>query len=145
MKLRFATMVEGVEHLLREKISPLLEDDFALNDIRMAGSLLALSRLAREDEVALKVEEHGRLRALFTDAAEVIDNAALADRLRSAAVAPLAGLRLSELDAETGRLRSLLVELHADVEVQTGDEARRINRDIWTLLRDIEAQRAPKA
>lgn len=145
MKLRLATIVEGVEHLLKEKISPLLSDDFAINDVRMASRLLAMTRLAREDEVALKVEEHELLRALFADAAGVVDDASLATRLRDVAGSPPPGLTISALDAETGRLRTLLVDLHAHVEEQADEAARRIDRDIWRLLGKVEQPRAPRA
>ena len=145
MKLRVETLMEGVEIALREQIAPLIDDAFAADALRMAQSLLAITRLARDDEVALKVEELGRLRAIFADAEGIVDDSGLADRLRLAADGEAPGLRVSELDSEIGYLRGLLVELHAYVEEQTGERAARIDREIWRSLREIEMQRAPRA
>ena len=145
MKLRLATIVERVEDILRGRILPLLDDDFAKNEIHLSASLLSMTRMAREDEVALKVDELDKLRDIFAQAAGVVEDAALSERLRTAAGSALPGLTISALDAETGRLRALLVDLHAHVEEMAGDDARRIDREIWRLMRDVEAKRAPRA
>lgn len=145
MKLRHSTIIEGVEYVLSEKIRPLLEDGFADNDLRMAISLLAISRLAREDEVAVIVQEHDWIRALFADAAPIVRDPALAARLADAASGRDESLRLPDLDAGTAGLRALLVELHAHLESLESDEARRLDQAIWRMLRDVEAARAPRA
>ena len=146
MKLRPGTVLEGIEEALRDRIAPLLSDHpFAANDMRMALSLLAIVRLGRDDEVALKVEENRRLREIFADAAESVEDHELAGRLRNAGNSEDPGLRISQLDAETGRLRQLLVELHAWADARDDDEAKRIGRSIWRALRDIEMPRAARA
>ncbi|MDG2002218.1 MAG: hypothetical protein P8J20_02705 [Novosphingobium sp.] len=145
MKLRTETVLEGIAEALRDRIAPNLDDGFAANDARIAQTLLAITRLARDDEVANKVEENRRLREIFLDAAPAIDDPTFAERLEAASRTRDPGLRIAELDAETGRLRNLLVELHAHVEQQEGEEARRIDQSIWRALRDIEAPRAPRA
>ncbi len=111
----------------------------------MAQSLLAILRLSREDEVALKVLENQRLRAIFAEATGLSGDPDLSRRLRDAASSRDPGLRIAELDAETGRLRNLLVELHAHVDARDDDAAKRIGQAIWRALRDIEAPRAARA
>lgn len=145
MKLRVETVMAGVEAALREQIAPLVDDAFASDALRMAQSLLAIVRLSRDDEVALKVEELDRLRAIFADAAEFVGDKGLAGRLNRAASGEAPDLRISELDAEIGRQRDLLVELHAHVENREGKDTDRIGRDIWRTLREIEMKRAPRA
>jgi hypothetical protein len=145
MKLRTETVLEGIADALRDRIAPRLEDGFAANDARIAQTLLAITRLARDDEVANKVEENRRLREIFTDAAGMLGDAELAARLKTAGGSRDPGLRISQLDAETGRLRTLLVELHAHVEQQDDEQAKHIDQAIWRALRDIEAPRAPRA
>jgi len=145
MKLRTETVLEGIAEALRDRIAPRLDDAFAANDARMAQSLLAIIRLAHDDEVANKVEENRRMREIFADAAKVVDDRDLATRLDMAGESHDPGLRISQLDAETGRLRNLLVELHAHVERQEGEEAKRVSQGIWGALRDIEMPRAARA
>jgi hypothetical protein len=146
MKLRPDTVLEGVAETLRDKIAPKLDDPFAANDLRMAQTLLAIVRLSREDEVALKVEENHRMREIFTDAACAVGDLGLAERLAKAGKSQDPGLRISELDDETRRLRELLVELHSHVDAREDDEdAKRIGQAIWRTLRDIEMPRAARA
>jgi hypothetical protein len=144
MKLTGATVLEGVVDALREQVSPRLSDGFASEAARMAQSLIAIVGRAGDDAVVIRVEENARMRAIFADAAEVAEGD-LAVRLSGAAQGSDPGLRISELDVETGRLRTLLVELHTWLELQEGVEARRIDREIWKAMRDFEMARAPRA
>jgi hypothetical protein len=146
MKLRPGTVIEGIEETLRDRIAPLLADQpFAANDLRMALSLLAIVRLGRDDDVALKVEENRRLREIFADAAGSVTDPELAARTADAGRSQDPGLRISELDAETGRLRKLLVELHDHVDNRDDEQAKGISQAIWLALREIEMPRAARA
>ncbi len=146
MKLRPGTVIQGIEETLRDRIAPLLADQpFAANDLRMALSLLAIVRLGRDDEVSLKVEENRRLREIFTEAAGSVGDPGLAGRLREAGASSDPGLGIGELDAETGRLRKLLVELHDLVDRRDDEQAKDISQSIWRALRDIEMPRAARA
>lgn len=145
MKLRTESVLEGIAEALRDRIAPQVSDDYAANAARMAQSLLAIVRLARDDEVALKVEENRRMREIFAEGAEIIEDEQLASRLAAAAASQDPSLRIGELDAETGRLRALLVELHTDLDTRQDDSAIRLGQSIWRALRDIELPRAPRA
>jgi len=145
MKLRRTTILAGIEHTLREKIAPLIGDDFARNDLYMTATLVSIEREERDTMVALMVEEHERLRALFGDAASVIEDPALGDRLKAAAQAPVRqNLRISALEKVTGELRDLLVELHRYVEARDDSAARDLDRAIWRAIRDTEDSRNPR-
>ncbi len=143
MKLRRTTILQVIETKLTRDIMPLLSDDFAHNDLRMAASLLAIDRMERENAVALQVEEHERLRALFADAAAIVDDAALRERLQAAASGRTANFRLSALEAETGALRGLLVALHEHVEARGDPASREMDQAIWRAIRDTERSRNP--
>ena len=145
MKLRLDTVVRGVEKVIADDLAPLLGDPFAQDAARRAQALLAIVRTFRDDEVALKVAEHDRLRAIFADAASIVCDDHLAARLKQAIAAPETALTHSALDIETGRLRSLLVDLHAHAEDQGSESAAALCRRIWTTLREIEAGRTPRA
>lgn len=143
MKLRRTTILQQIETLLTQDIMPIVPDDFARNDVRMAASLLAIDRAERENAVALMVEEHARLRALFAEAADAVVDAGLRERLASAAANSTANFRLSALEAETGALRDLLVDLHVHVEGLDDEAARAIDRAIWRAIRDTERASNP--
>jgi len=145
MKLTSDTVLQGVADALRDQIAPLIDDAFAADATRMAQSLLNIVRLARDDEVAIRVGENRLMRDIFTQAAPVLGDGDLGSRIAEAAQSSDPGLRISELDAETGRLRDLLVELHAHVEDLSGDPARALDQAIWRAMRDIEMPRAPRA
>ena len=85
MKLRRTTILAGIENALREKILPLIDDDFARNEVHLAATLVSVERDERDTMAALLVEEHERLRALFAQAAGIIGETALKVRLDNAA------------------------------------------------------------
>ena len=145
MKLSFDTILTGISEALRDQISPKLDDSFDKDVSRLAQTLLNIVALARDDEVAIRVEENRRMREIFGKAAEVVDDSALAARLADAALSADPGLRISELDRETGRLRTLLVELHALLEEMSCSDSQTISQAIWRSMRDAEMARAPRA
>lgn len=144
MKLTGATVLEGVADALRDQVSPQLSDAFASEAARMAQSLIAIVGRAGDDAAAIRVEENARMRAIFAEAASVAGGD-LSAQLAEAAKSSDPGLRISELDAETGRLRTLLVELHRWLEQQDSPEARVLDQQIWRAMREFEMARAPRA
>jgi hypothetical protein len=144
MRLTGERVLEGVADALRDQVSPHLGDPFAAEAARMAQSLIAIVGRAGEDAAAIRVAENAAIRVLFARAAGVVTDAGLAGRVAAAACSADPGLKISELDAETGRLRALLVELHSALEVHEGPEARALDQAIWRALRDFEMARAPR-
>lgn len=145
MKLRRTTILAGIENALREKILPLIDDDFARNEVHLAATLVSVERDERDTMAALLVEEHERLRALFAQAAGIIGETALKVRLDNAAGGRTGNLRISALEAQTGELRDLLVELHEHVEARDDAAALELDRAIWRAIRDTERARNPAA
>ncbi|MBV1687314.1 hypothetical protein KRR38_06405 [Novosphingobium sp. G106] len=141
MRLTHETVLEGVAVALRDQVSPNLTDAFAADAARMAQSLITIVSRASDDAVAIRVEENARIRALLGQGGALFGDASLA----AAAQSGDPGLRISELDAETGRLRTLLVGLQARVELRDDPEARALDQAIWQALRDFETARAPRA
>jgi hypothetical protein len=144
MKLTAVSVLEGVADALRDQISPNLGDAFAAEAARMAAALITIVGRAGDDAVAIRVEENARMRAIFARAAAIVPEQEFAARLTAAAQSSDPGLRINELDAETGRLRGLLVELHGWLEGQSQADARSLDQEIWRALRDFEMARAPR-
>ncbi|RZK03531.1 MAG: hypothetical protein EOO76_02530 [Novosphingobium sp.] len=133
MKLTGEIVLEGVIDALRDQVAPQLTDAFAADAARMAQSLIAIVGRAGDDAAAIRVAENARIRELLGQGG-----------LSEAAASQDPGLKISELDAENGRLRALLVELHARVEAEDGAEARALDQAIWRALRAFEMARAPR-
>jgi len=144
MRLTIEKVLEGVADALREQISPHLDDTFAAEAARMATSLITIAGRAGGDAVAIRVEENARIRQLLGSGAGMVVDAEFAAELAEAAGSGDPGLRISQLDAETGRLRALLVRLHAELEGQDSQPAKLFAQEIWRALRDFEMARAPR-
>jgi hypothetical protein len=143
MNFTIPSAVKGVAELLRTRITPEVGDNYLANMARMATSVLNISANWADDAAALRVQENAAIRALLGEVAGIAGGE-LAVRLGEAARSADPGLRISELDGENHRLRLLLVEAQAWLEVQPDDAAKAMSRRIWRLLEEIEMTRAPR-
>lgn len=144
MKLTMETTLHGIVSALNDQILPAVEAPFAKEVTRLAAMLTTVMANGVDDAAAARIWENGALRTLFSQAG-ALATGSLAERLAEASRSVDPGYRISELDAENGRLRNLLVELHALVEVREDAEARALDRQIWQLLGDIHERRAPRS
>jgi hypothetical protein len=144
MNLTIETALFGIGKTLRERVTPAVHEPFAAEMSRLASMLVDICANWVEDAAVVRVEENTRLRALFVEAGAIVPDGQLARRLADAALSADPGLRISELDRENGRLRTLLVELHAHIEGMNTSEARSLDQRIWRILEDVHASRAPR-
>lgn len=144
MNLTIEATLHGIGQTLRDRIAPAVQDPFAGEAARLAGLLLTLNASWIDDAAAVRVAENAAIRSLFADAGPAIGDSGLARPIAEAAQSSDPGLRISELDRESNRLRALLCELHAHLETQTGASARALAQCIWRLLDQLEAARAPR-
>ena len=144
MNLTLETVLHGVAATLRDRVTPAVGDSFAAEMSRLAAMLVTIAANGVEDAAAARVWENAALRDLFADAPIGLDPA-LRTRLIEAARSVDPGLKISELDRENDRLRKLLVELQAEVEVDESAAAQALNTRIWSLLRAAEERRAPRS
>ena len=145
MRLTIEQTLKGVAANLGEQVIPALDSAFAIAATRMATALISIAAATCDDAAAIRVEENAKMRSLFADVAGEVSDESLVQLLTEAAQSRDPGLRISQLDAETGRLRTLLVALHAHVEEQPGEAAKAIDARIWTLLAETEEARRPRA
>ena len=143
MNFTIPSAVKGVGALLRDRILPEIGDNYAANMARMATAVLNISANWADNAAALRVAENAAIRALLGEAAGLVGGD-LAGRLAEAARSADPGLRVSELDSENHRLRLLLVETQAVLEVRDDRAARAMDQRTWRLLDEIEMKRAPR-
>ena len=138
MNFNIPSAVKGVGELLRTRILPEIGDNYAANMARMATAVLNISANWADNAAGLRVAENAAIRALLGEAAGLVGGG-----LAEAAQSADPGLRVSELDAENHRLRLLLVEAQASIELRNDAPARAMDQRIWRLLEQIEMARAP--
>lgn len=143
MKLTIEASLHRIGQVLSERVAPVVEDDFAAQSARLAGRLLNICANWIDDAAEIRVAENAAIRALLGEAAPIAGGQ-FSSRLAMAASSFDPGLKLSTLDAESHRLRTLLVALHADMHDRDDDAARGMEQRIWSLLEEIEMRRAPR-
>lgn len=134
MKPDVARFLEVAAMHLLVRTAPELRHAYAQGDVAVLAGMLAAVGEEFERAAARRVEENRALRELFARALPAVEEPGLRARLEEAAASQDPGLRVSELEQENGRLRALLIELHAHVEEQPGADARRIEEAIWAEL-----------
>jgi hypothetical protein len=134
----------GLGELLRDQISPEIGDPFAAQMARLSCLLLKICANGVDDAAEVRVNENGAIRAILAEAAALVGDPPLAERLIEAGASSDPGLKLTVLDSENHRLRGLLVLAQTALESQTGSAARLLDQRIWQLLEAIEAARAPR-
>lgn len=139
--LTMAVMLEGLAEALRDKVQPALAGDpYASEQLRLSCVLLTLAAQQVDGLAAVRVSENSRMRALLGEAAAIVGGD-LSARLALERVGAEPGYRISELDAEGGRLRNLLVELHGALEALDDAAASAMHRRIWGLLQAMDEGR----
>ncbi len=100
----------------------------------MIASMLSLVGDEWDRAASRRIEENDSLRAIFRDAAKVTNSSALNARLTKLGATRDGDFRISALESNNCMLRAALIELHAQIETESGPEARRIEDIIWKEL-----------
>ena len=135
--------LNGLGEFLRDKIAPAIDDPFIAPMTRLSGMLLRICTNAVDDAAEIRVEENAAIRTILGDAAALVP-APLAEKLSAAASSADPGLKISVLDAENHRLRTILVAAHVALEDKADAAALALDQAIWCLLESAEAKRAPR-
>jgi hypothetical protein len=135
--------LHSLDEFLRDKIAPAIDDPYIAPMARLSGMLLRICAKGVDDAAELRVEENAAIRGILGEAAALVP-APLADQLNEAATSTDLGLKISVLDHENHRLRLLLVNAQAALEVSNNSAALTLDQHIWRLLESAEAKRAPR-
>src|SRR5260370_25133025 len=102
--------------------------------IGMIATMLALAGEDWDRAASRRLEENRRLREIFREAAKVIKKPGLNARLTELVQTQDEDFRISALERNNCVLRATLIELHAQVESESGPEARRLEGSICSEL-----------
>ncbi len=123
-------------------IAPEMRTPFGQQSVGLLSMLLALAAQDYDGAAARLVEENSAVTELLARARTVAADPDLHQRIDAALDEPPAhDLRVSALQKENDRLRSLLIDVHAEVEAMPGEAARAMNEAIWDEIRESTRRR----
>ena len=128
-----SVLLEAGKTLIRE-VLPATTDTHVQGTLHMLSILLKYSAIDYERGADNRVADITEMRSILIDAAKVIDDRSLAQRLMATAGTRESSLRLSELDRVSDCLKTQFIELHAYVENCEAKWARELERQMLSFL-----------
>ena len=128
---RFLEVVSA--HLL-QRTAPALEAGYEQSSVMTLAILLGVAREEVDRAAARRFEENAALREFFREWQRVVEKEELRSRIISASGGSDPSLRVPDLEKSNATLRALLIEMHAQIEEQEGDEARACEDALWREL-----------
>ncbi len=136
-------MTRSFERILTD-IAPHLSSEYAVGSSSVIGLMMFQTATEFDRAAEIRVEENAAMRNIFADAVGVVPSGDLRSRLEQAAASQDPSLKISELDQANDELSALLIDLQAYAETMEGEEARRLEAQIWDeLARAATARRLP--
>jgi hypothetical protein len=119
---------------LIQRVVPAISPTYHQGTIGMIATLLSIASEEWDRAASRRFEENQRLREIFRDGATVIKDLSMSARLARLAATCDTDLRISALEESNCELRAALIDLHVQVESQSGSEARKLEETIWAEL-----------
>lgn len=146
MKPDMPEVLALIGRLIQDDAVPALGDSYAGAQLQRAIPLLAAVAEEFERAASRRLAELNALRALFAQAAPLVDQAPLARALAAAvAAAPdpddPAQWRVTALDQRLSEQRALLVSLQAWAEAQAGPAVDALRQALWAELAESTRRR----
>lgn len=122
-------------------LAPQLPQGYAQGSVSLLGFMMMLSAQEYDRAADIRAAENADFRALFAEIADSVNDTALRARLKVAANAKDASLKISSLDTANHELRRLLIEAQSHIEARGSREAE---KKIWNVLRAAADRRVLK-
>ena len=119
---------------LLERVVPEISPSYHQGTIGMVASILSMASEEWDRAASRRIEENSRLRELFRESSSIVIDETLKRHLMQLSETRDNDFHISALEKNNCELRSALIELHAQIESQTGAEALRIEAAIWIEL-----------
>lgn len=129
---------------LSAEVAPALEGQYKGGHAAMIGLIGGMAAAAFENAVDIRLKEIAAMRSIFQEAESVVTEPPLASRLSRASVhVHPKDHKVSTLNEIHDGLTTLLIDLHAHIEVQTSPGAKAIDQQIWRYLLSSAGERMP--
>ncbi len=132
----------GIAGQLLVQIMPEVRTPIAGQTLTLSAALLSMVAQEFDRAASRLVEENRAVRTLLADARGVVGEPSLRSRI-DAETADLQehDFHVSALQAVNDRLRTLLTDVHAEIEATPGDVAANLNERIWDELKESTRRR----
>lgn len=142
MRMELEKMLLTFHGSLLTQVAPALGADYNAGSVGVMSMGLYLAAQQYERGADTLTIDNRETRAIFGDAAAVVQDAELTVQLRAAANSVDASFRITELENNNNKLNELLIKLHVNIEEQSGAKARELERRILAHLKaSAERQR----
>ena len=116
---------------LMTRVLPAISPTYHQGTVGMVATLLVIAADEWDRGASRRLEENEAIRALFRRASAIVSDKSLANKLTQLANTTDSDYRVSALENNNCILRAALIELHIQIESQSGNEAREIENAIW--------------
>ena len=134
MKPDLGRFLEVASAHLLQRSAPALDGGYEQSPVMTLAVLLGIAREEVDRAAARRFEENQALREFFRKWQGAVDDEALRSRMVAASEGSDPSLRVPDLEESNAGLRALLVDVHAQIEEQVGDEARACEDALWREL-----------
>ncbi|MEX0839024.1 MAG: hypothetical protein WD034_05765 [Parvibaculum sp.] len=134
MKPDVDLVMQGFFGTLLMDVAPHLNAEYSMGNVGIMGMMMFMTAEEHDRAAEIRVAENTEMRALFAEAARVVEDTGLKTRLGEAAISRDASLRIKALDAANAVLSDVLIELQAYVEASKAPWAGPLEVRIWDYL-----------
>lgn len=141
MKPSINEMLERISVTLLTEIGPAQSSEYMSKNLNTMAFLILNAAKEYDQAADIRFQENARMRKIFLEAAEAVEDKNLRERMRAAANTQDTSLSIKALDAANDELNELLVELHAYVEEAETPWAADLLQSIWSYLEESTSRR----
>jgi hypothetical protein len=141
MKPEVDLVMQGLAFTLLTEVIPDLHAEYSLGDVAVIAASMLVAAQEYDRAADIRAAENAEMRALFAEAAGMVEDAGLRARLREASETRDGSLRVSSLNETNDRLKALLIELQAHAEQSRANWAPALEKRIWAHLVEAVGRR----
>lgn len=134
MKPEVDVVLGGFLGTLLTEIAPQLGGEYSLGSVGIIAMTIGMAAQEFDRAADIRIAENREMRALFAEAAPLVEDSGLRARLSQAAASSDTSFRVSALNAANDALAALLIELQAAVEESQAGWARGFEAKLWNYL-----------
>ena len=127
-------VLNGIARTLLMELLPQAGDAYLAQTLQLEAGLIMCCAQEFDRAAARLADENAAVTAILREAAALVEEPDLREKLRSHADLDAPGLLVSALHERNRLLRTLLIDLHAHVEQLASPTARAMNERIWEEL-----------
>ncbi len=134
MKPEVDVVLGGFMGTLLTDVAPQLGGEYSLGSVGLIAMTIGMAAREFDRAADIRIAENREMRALFAEAATLVEDSGLKARLSEAAASSDTSFRVSALNAANDALAALLIDLQAAVEETRAGWAGAFEAKIWDYL-----------